>query len=316
MKHRQAPLVSIAAFALVVSCAATPAIDSDSAKRADAFDTTIELPFITNRAIEFRANGARYYGNEVGGLSGGRCVVGVNEDDDGEGELIGISGDTVLHTLSTLDAYRDAGIVVYFHGYYEDFERSCRRAATFKRRLGVGHGFLLFTWPANSTPLTYGDDVADLEASVPVFLKTLGELGRRFGARNVSIIGHSLGSRGLVETLRQWAPGEDRFRDLILVAADIDRDAFIDVLPQLRSHIDEITVLASDRDLALRVSETVNRAPRLGQSDDVDIEGVTIVDVTDIADSHFSGHVYHLRNDGVVDIIRAVLESVPGEEKP
>ena len=181
MKHRQAPLISIAAFALVVSCAAAPPIDRDYAERADAFATTIELPFITNRAIEIRANGERYYGNEIGGLSGGRCVVGVDEDDDGEGELIGVSGDTVLRALSGLDAYRDAGIVVYFHGYYEDFERSCRRAATFKRRLDIDRGFLLFTWPANSTPLTYGDDVADLEASTPVFLEILDELGRRFG---------------------------------------------------------------------------------------------------------------------------------------
>ena len=307
MKHRKAPLIPLVAVALVVSCAATPAIDEDYAERADAFDSVIELEFVTNRAVDLGFGGQRYYGNELGGLSAGSCTVGMAADEDGDGELIGVSSSTVLRTLSTLEASADKGIVVYFHGYYEDFERSCRRAATFKRRLGVDLGFLLFSWPANSTPLTYGDDVADLEASTPVFLEILDELGRRFGPRKVSIIGHSLGSRGLVQTLERWPTGTEKFRDLILVAADIDRDLFVEALPILKSHIEEVTVIASDRDLALRVSETVNRAPRLGQSDGVHFEGVTVIDVTDIADTHFSGHVYHLRNNRVVDVIRQVL---------
>ena len=315
MNDRKAPVITVAVLALVVSCAATPPIDAGYANRVAEFETVVKLPFVTNRAIEYGRDEQRFYGNELGGLSGGTCAVGV-DDDDGEGELVGVEGGTVLSTIASLEPYREQGIVVYFHGYYEDFERSCRRAATFKRRLGLDGGFLLFTWPANSTPLTYGDDVDDLEASVPVFLAFLDELGRRFEPQNVSIIGHSLGSRGLVEALRQWPAHSERFRDLVLIAADMDRDLFIDALPTLRSQIEEITVIASDRDLALKVSETVNWAPRLGQSDGVTIEGVTFFDVTDIADTHFSGHVYHLRNGAVVDIIRRVLADEPEPDMP
>ena len=307
----------VAVLALVVSCAAVPSIDTDYSDRITEFETVIKLPFVTNRAIEYDRSEQRFYGNDLGGLSGGTCAVGIGDDDDeGEGELVGVEGGTVLHTIASLEPYRDKGIVVYFHGYYEDFERSCRRAATFKRRLGLEGGFLLFTWPANSTPLTYGEDVEDLEASTPVFLEFLDDLGRRYGPQKVSIVGHSLGTRGLVAALQEWPTEGDRFRDLVLIAADIDRDLFIDALPTLRSHIEEITVIASDRDLALRVSETVNWAPRLGQSDGVEIEGVTFFDVTDIADTHFSGHVYHLRNDAVVDIIRRVLVGETASESP
>ncbi|MEO1203543.1 MAG: alpha/beta hydrolase, partial [Pseudomonadota bacterium] len=249
----------------------------------------------------------RYYSNELGGLSAGRCAVGIESGSDGDGSLIGTESSTVLETVASLEPYRDSGIVVYFHGYYEDFERSCRRAATFKRRLASGDGFLLFSWPANSTPLTYGADVADLEASTPVFLEFLNELGRRHGPENISIIGHSLGTRGLVKALSDWPDSEGRFRNLVLIAADIDRERFVEAVPILKERIDEITVLVSDRDLALRVSETVNDAPRLGQSDGVVIDGVTFFDVTDIANQHLTGHIYHLRNDRVVDIIRRVL---------
>ena len=264
-------MISIVTLALVVSCAAAPPIDEGYDDRVNDFDTVIELPFITNRAIDIRSGGQRYYSNELGGMTGGSCAVGIDTGDGSDGTLIGVSSSTVMRTLSELDASDDHGIVVYFHGYYEDFERSCRRAATFKRRLDIEADFLLFSWPANSTPLTYRDDVADLRASTPEFLRILDELGRRFGPRNISIIGHSLGSRGLVETMRQWPVGGEKFRDLILVAADIDRTAFVDVLPELSAHIEDVTVIASDRDLALKVSAAVNRAPRLGQSDGVDI---------------------------------------------
>ncbi len=309
MRHRKTPLFAAAAIALVVSCAAAPPIGEEFASRAAEFETIVELPFVTNRAIEINWRNERHYGNEIGGLSGGRCTVGLDADEDGEGKLIGTEGSTVLETVASLDADRDAGIIVYFHGYYEDFQRSCRRAATFKRRLALDGGFLLFSWPANSTPLTYGDDVADLEASTPVFLEFLNELGRRHGAGNISIVGHSLGTRGLVGALREWPEGEGRFRNLVLIAADIDRQRFVDAVPILKDRIEEITVLVSDRDLALRISETVNDAPRLGQSDGVVIDEVTFFDVTDIADQHLTGHIYHLRNDGVVDIIRRALSA-------
>ncbi len=172
---------------------------------------------------------------------------------------------------------------------------------------------MLFTWPANSTPLTYGEDVEDLEASAPVFLEVLDKLGQRFGPGNVSIIGHSLGARGLVTALKTWPEPEERYRDLVLVAGDIDRELFVEALPDLQAHIEEVAVLVSDRDYALMVSETVNGAPRLGQSDAgvLKSEGVTVIDVTEIAGLHFSGHIYHLRNDAVVQVIRRVLDRRP-----
>jgi esterase/lipase superfamily enzyme len=87
---------------------------------------------------------------------------------------------------------------------------------------------------------------------------------------------------------------------------------FIDALPALKERIDKVSVIVSDRDRTLLVSQTVNLAPRLGQFDGVDIEGVDLVDVTDIEGSHFTGHIYHLRNEQVAALIRGMLFGEPG----
>jgi esterase/lipase superfamily enzyme len=294
-------LLQLAALAFLGGCVDATSIEADG---VDAAPYAVD--FVTNRAVEARRDGERYFGNEPGPLSAGRCAVALGEDDS-DARLVAVSERPVSEALSGVSAGQQR-VVVYFHGYYEDFERSCRRAAVFRERLALDAGFLLFSWPANSTPFTYSDDVRDLEASVPAFLEVLDKVGRRVGRDNVSIVAHSLGSRGLVRALRSRPAGEKPFRDLVLIAADIDRSRFLEALPVLRSQVEQLTVLVSDRDLALRLSEAVNRAPRLGQSLPAPVEGVVVRDVTAIADTHLSGHIYHLRNERVVDLIRDVLQ--------
>jgi esterase/lipase superfamily enzyme len=268
-------------------------------------EAAASVTFVTNRGVVVGRDAGRRFGNEPGPLAAGRCFVSLGED-EGDARLVAVSEHSPASVLGELAA-RQSGVVVYFHGYYEDFERSCRRAATFQAKLAMDAGFLLFSWPANSTPFTYRDDVRDLEASVPAFLQLLDELGQVVGRGNVSIVAHSLGSRGLVRALRRWPASSERFRDLVLIAADMDRELFLEALPALREQVDQLTILASERDLALRLSEAVNQAPRLGQALEEPLEGVVIRDVTAIADTHLSGHLYHLRNERVVAIIRDVL---------
>jgi esterase/lipase superfamily enzyme len=297
-------LPSLAAFALLAGCADAPSIGPQDDAAASS-----RVLFVTNRAVETRESGERYFGNEPGRLSAGRCGVSLGEDDS-DARLVAVSERPTPVVLDELAAAHRQ-VIVYFHGYYEDFERSCRRAAVFQERLAMDAGFLLFSWPANSTPFTYGEDVRDLEASIPAFLDLLDDLGERLGRDNVSIVAHSLGSRGLVRALHTRPAHGRPFRDLVLIAADMDRARFLEALPVLRGQVDRLTILVSGRDLALRLSEAVNQAPRLGQALEAPIEGVTVRDVTAIADTHLSGHIYHLRNPRVVELIRGILLREP-----
>jgi esterase/lipase superfamily enzyme len=295
---------ALAALALLGGCVDAPSIGSQDDAAASS-----RVHFVTNRAVETRESGERYFGNEPGPLTAGRCAVSLGEDDS-DARLVAVSERPPQEILDGLAAAHRQ-VIVYFHGYYEDFERSCRRAAVFQDRLGMDAGFLLFSWPANSTPFTYSDDVRDLEASIPAFLDLLDDLGERVGRGNVSIVAHSLGSRGMVRALRQRPGSREPFRDLVLIAADMDRARFLEALPAVRAQVDRLTILVSGRDLALRLSEAVNQAPRLGQALEAPIEGVSVLDVTAIADTHLSGHIYHLRNPRIVELIRGVLLHEP-----
>jgi len=306
-------MLPLTAFTVLTACVEAPSIGGHPADAADNREAAASVAFVTNRGVVVGRDGGRRFGNGPGPLAAGRCLVSLDEDES-DASLVSVSQLPVTSVLDELAA-EQSGVVVYFHGYYEDFERSCRRAAIFQAKLALDAAFLLFSWPANSTPFTYRDDVRDLEASVPAFLQLLDELGQAVGRGNISIVAHSLGSRGLVRALRRWPASRERFRDLVLIAADMDRGLFLEALPTLHEQVDQLTILASERDLALRLSEAVNQAPRLGQSLEAPLEGVAIRDVTELADTHLSGHVYHLRNDRVVAIIRDVLarEGKPGE---
>lgn len=267
----------------------------------------VEVAFVSNRRREEHSEPGRAYGNELGPLSYGRCVVDIHAR-SGRGELLGVRDVDPAATLAGLEPVRGAGLVVYIHGYYEDFERSCRRAAVFKNRLGPDLGFLLFSWPANSTPFTYGADVADLEASTPHFIELLRDLSRSHDPGTISVIAHSLGTRGLVEALRKAPTPAVPLRDLILIASDMDREKFLEVLPLLRKQVSHISLFVSARDLPLRLSEVVNGGARLGQGGMGPIDNVRIIDVTDYDSTHLSGHVYHLRSDDVLTQLRGLLK--------
>lgn len=305
--------VALAVLLMLAGCGGAPAIGDGSSAGADE-EGAVLLPFLTNRAIEAGSDGKRRYGNTLGALSGGRCTVVLGEGLR-DARVAAVSERPLPAVLESLTDRGGRPVVVYFHGYYEDFERSCRRAAVFRERLGLTGGFLLFSWPANSTPVTYGADVRDLEASVPVFAEALASIADRFGRGNISIVAHSLGSRGLVSALQQAPVSDVRFRDLLLLAADIGRSRFLEALPALRARVGQLTVLVSGRDRALRLSEAVNRAPRLGQSRDLSAPGIEIRDMSEIADAHLSGHLYHLRNERAVDIIREVLFRPTGADR-
>lgn len=308
---RQRPKFENGLATLALLLAGVFTADGGTAQGTDSLpsenDALVEVAFVSNRLREAHPEPGRRYGNNLGPLSSGRCVVDIQAR-SGRGELVGVSDIDPKETLAGLEPFRGTGLVVYIHGYYEDFDRSCRRAAVFKSRLGSDLGFLLFSWPANSTPFTYGADVADLEASTPRFIELLRDLSRLHDPGTISVIAHSLGTRGLVEALQKAPTPAVPLRDLILIASDMDREKFLEVLPLLRKQVSNISLFVSGRDLPLRLSEVVNGGARLGQGGTGPIDDVRVIDVTDYESTHLSGHVYHLRNEDVLAQIRELLE--------
>ena len=223
---------------------------------------------------------------------------------------------------STVEATESGDVVVFIHGYSYDLERGCDRAAQAQRFLDGEATLLLFTWPSNGRATDYASDRKDLEWSVPFLMTILRELVDRFGAENVQVLAHSLGSRGIVEALmglKNEGMGEPLMDRLVLLAPDIGSARFLEALPDLRSLTGDITLYASSNDTPLKFSRQVNRSPRLGQAGDflTVAEGMETVDVTPAGRYQYLGYEYfYFHPDVAADLFVLLSEGKSAAERP
>lgn len=203
--------------------------------------------------------------------------------------------------------------ILYLHGYNMSFSRSCKQASLFQTNLNLGKRLVLFSWPSDGALLNYARDEADLFWSVAPLEAVLEQMLGQFGAGGFDVVAHSLGARGLFLALVQLAHRHHErlplLNQLVLTAPDIDAGIFKQYLPDVRPLARNITLYVSDNDRPLALSQEVHGYPRLGESGSHlnDIEGVEIIDITDIGVRSFSGHLYHLYHDSVVHDLNLLL---------
>ena len=86
----------------------------------------------------------------------------------------------------------------------------------------------------------------------------------------------------------------------------------------LQDKVSDITVYMSDNDRVLWISATVNTSGRLGLAKefDIDIDHISVVDVTPTGTNDISGHMYHMFNPAVVeDLQSAVRRAARGRDR-
>lgn len=264
--------------------------------------------FLTNREAGPDRDGRVRFGNVVGATTAGRCVLRVPAEAEEAPVVERVEAIEASALFTALDAGADTGITLYVHGYNIGLGRACREARVFARRTGHQGPVLLFSWPASRAILTYHRDAARFDASKPALADVLAELGRRYGRERVNVVAHSMGARVVEAVVSDLEPGEGRFANLVLIAPDVDRNRFVELLPELGRRVRDITVLVSERDRLLLLSETVHLAERLGRADGIDVQGVEVIDVTDLGNAGFGGHLYHLTNASVGRAIGAILD--------
>lgn len=308
--HRYGRPALCASALLLAACASPVPVgpSPDAAAAADAV-ATAEVAFVTNRQLETGSDGRDYYGGERGPVTAGRCRVAIRDTEDHDGRLLGVTPAPADDMKSAVGDVARGGVVVYIHGFNEDFGRSCRHAALLQKRLGLDGRLLLFSWPADRKYVTYASDAGDLAWSLPDLRGVLEELAGRYGSGNVSILGHSLGARATVEVLSRMDEDVGAFGQVVLAAPDIARSRFAELGPVLEGRAERVTIYASENDLALRLSSVVNTSARLGITDEeAHAESalpprVQLVDVSEAGLYSLSGHVYHLRNPAVIEDI-------------
>lgn len=211
----------------------------------------------------------------------------------------------------------------YIHGYNIEFAKSCRRAAVFQAMGGLNGNLVLFSWPSSGQVIQYARDETNIRWSLPEIQRFVRELLAHSPDRQVDLVAHSLGSRGLLDALEQMVTEFDRqsppIRQLVLVAPDVDAETGAGQLTRIRPLAERITLYVDDSDKPLRLSRELHGYPRLGESGEFlqPPAGVETIDVSEVAAYELSGHLYHLYLPAAIADIRRLLSTGAGAaERP
>lgn len=201
-------------------------------------------------------------------------------------------------------------VVVYVHGFNNNFAEGLYRLAQFSKDMGLPNPTVHYSWPSAANPLGYAYD-RDSLLFARDGLEQLLHTVKSAGAERILIVGHSLGALLTVETLRQIAIADARTLDrmiggVILISPDIDVDLFRQQAAKIGPLPQPFIIFTSKRDRALRLSARLaGRHERLGTVEDVSELAnlrVTVIDVSEFSEG-FTGHFNAARSPALIKIL-------------
>lgn len=210
-------------------------------------------------------------------------------------------------------------VTLYVHGFYNGYADSVFRMAQMQNDFALRGVPVTFSWPSAGSPAGYAYDRDSVLYSRDALERVIG-LVARSGARNLVILGHSMGGFLVMETLRQMdqkRPGTvARSVDaVVLMSPDISVDVFRKQAESLTRLPSEFIVVTSQKDKALRLSTRVSlERDRLGLVSNTaalaDLP-ITFVDVTTFSDSESNTHFVAAESPALVALISAAGD-LPG----
>ena len=277
-----------------------------------------DVPFLTVRDVGSETGPSPVFGDARSTLRAGRCLV--ERADAGGLTSVLDSGPTFIREqllsiekvstqppedlLDRVQSGNSDALTLYVHGYFIGFEKGCRRAALLQENANLDGRMVWFTWPSDGDVANYVQDEADLYWSVPDIADAIIALNARSaGSGGVDVIGHSLGGRGVALALQDIAYRfpDTRLGKVALLAPDMDFQIFARMVPRIAPIAESITIYVNDDDHPLALSAQLHGYPRLGQAanDVASLEGVQVIDVSELPDESASGHLYHIHNTKV-----------------
>ena len=325
---------------------ATPTQSANAPKDKDA-QTAIEkkniavirVYYATDRSRSAPSDPSRFFGAKRGAVSYGSCEVSVPRDHRmGKHEAVSVlrfefkeSADPhpTLRKVSprAYDAYMEGlraqiaksskkSAFVFVHGYNVTFADAARRTAQMKYDLGFDGAPIFFSWPSKGRVDGYASDEADVEWAQPDLKEFLKDLAENSKVKNIYLIAHSMGNRALTKAyiylISEKPELRSVFREVILVAPDIDSDLFKrDIAPALAASSNRTTLYSSSKDLTLKASNKYQNYPRAGDSGPnlLLFDGIETIDATNVStalnqhahvadNSSVIADIYHLIRDG------------------
>jgi esterase/lipase superfamily enzyme len=217
--------------------------------------------------------------------------------------------------------FKDHALVLV-HGFNTGFDHALYRAAQIAYDLQFDGAVFLYSWPAGGGVLGYARDRESATQAEPYLKEFLSLVLQESGAKNVSVIAHSMGNLPLLNVLRVLGPSLPegvRLRELILAAPDVDRDVFVNLIAAIKGYGRGITLYCSANDRAMIASRQVaGGVPRAGDVPDegpLVIPGVDTIDVTETSTDLLAlNHSTYAERSALLNDIGLILQT--GERPP
>lgn len=193
---------------------------------------------------------------------------------------------------------RDREITLYVHGYNNSFLEGVYRSAQLMHDFELPGVAVHYSWPSAANPLGYTydrDSVLYARDGLEALLRDLHSAG----AGKIILVGHSLGTMLVMETLRQIEIREAGWTKralggVLLISPDLDVDVFTSQADRFAALPEPFAIFVNARDRALQLSARINgAAERLGNLTDAKELGaypVTVIDVSAFADGAGARH--------------------------
>jgi esterase/lipase superfamily enzyme len=328
-------------FSLVLlpalSGCAMPGTSRSQTTSTEPAQRQVELFYVTNRAPSLDDD--VYFGNARSNLSYGISNIGIppghlmgrheepsllkfewTPDEHKHIKLLDVltlSQDNFSQLLGqAVKASPGGKLMVFVHGYNEEFPDTSRTVAQFAHDLKFDGPVVLFSWPSQGSLTGYTVDETNAEWAQADFVAFMAQLLEQYPVQSIYLVGHSMGNRIISRAMATLAGDRlesdmFRFREIIMIAPDIDAGVFRkDIAPRLSRTGINVTLYASSNDRALLASKAFHGYPRAGESGAglVVVDGVETIDASDISGG-LLGHSYFAEDRRIMEDIFSLLQA-------
>ncbi len=217
--------------------------------------------------------------------------------------------------LHASEAYKDQALV-FIHGYNTTFDNALYRTAQIAYDLDFDGAPFLYSWPSGGAVASYTYDRESAQASTPYLRQFLEMVTKETGAKQVSIIAHSMGNQPLMEVLRDLnssTPEGVTISQVILAAPDVDADSFSNLAQAIQGVAKNVTLYVASNDRALIVSRNFWGSYRAGDvppRGPLVLPGIDTIDVTAASTDAFAiNHSGYAANNKLLDDIGELLRT-------
>lgn len=219
----------------------------------------------------------------------------------------------IKHINNRIEINKNTTMLVFIHGFNVSFDNAAYRTAQISYDLEFEGISMFYSWPSAESIFGYQKDEETSSIVVPYFSKIIEDILEKSKVSEICFIAHSMGNRILTEALA-GIPNHQKNRvkisQIILAAPDINVELFrTKIYPELKKFKRKITLYASSRDSALKVSKRIHRYRRLGESgknifvsNDIDT-----IDATNV-DTSLMGHSYYGDNRSIISDIYYLIK--------